>query len=350
VFVGLLSFSLYLWHQPIFSLARHLTFFEGNFIELSLLTFLLSYLTYRYVEGPFRNKFFMSRKNIFLSSLTGAVFLILVGSVIIANNGFPNRYTEGDRALLEQLSRNYMAYNQRLFNSRELQPFEKNSQRRVVIVGDSHAKDLMNIVDKSNLFSNVQFSTRQVNSECGNLYLDDYKLIEEYIPLNRLERCKFLGWYQGKAFNEILNEADEIWLASLWKSWVIDYLPQSISNLSNQFGVPIRIFGRKDFGAIESYEFMSIPSGQRANYTQVASTEAIEISEKLNEVMSNYEWFHPLLSPLCGGDYSKCRIFTNDGLVISPDGGHLTRVGVAESAIMLRNLLNTISNSLQQRR
>ena len=47
VFLGLLSFSLYLWHQPIFSLSRHLTLFNGNFIEILLLTLLLSYLTYR---------------------------------------------------------------------------------------------------------------------------------------------------------------------------------------------------------------------------------------------------------------------------------------------------------------
>ena len=347
VFLGLLSFSLYLWHQPIFSLSRHLRLFDNNFIELSLLTLLLSYLTYRNVEAPFRNKFFISRANVFLSSLTGAVFLILVGSFIISNNGFPNRYAESDIPLLEQLS-DYKGYNQRIFDSRELEPFDQNSQRRIVIVGDSYAKDLMNIVDESNLFSNVQFSTRQVNSECGNLYLDDYKLIEGNIPLNRLERCRLLGWYQGKAFNEILNQADEIWVAAAWSRWVIDYLPQSISNLSNQFGVPVRVFGLKNFGAISPYKLISIPSVQRANYTQTVSTGAIEISEYLNEVMSNYEFFYPLLKPLCGGDYSECRIFTDDGLLISADGGHLTREGAAESATRLRGVLNAISNSLQQ--
>ena len=288
----------------------------------------------------------MSRANIFLSSLTGAVFLVLVGSFIIAKNGFPDRYAEEDRALLEQLS-NYKGYNQRIFDSLELKPFKQNSQRRIVIVGDSYAKDLMNIVDESNLFSNVQFSTKQVNSECGNLYLDDYKLIEGHIQLRILERCRVLGWYQGKAFNEILNEADEIWLAASWRGWVIDYLPQSISNLSNQFGVPVRVFGIKNFGEILPYELISISAVERANHTQVASTRAIEISENLNEVMSNYELFYPLLKPLCGGDYLECKIFTDDGLLIAHDAGHLTQEGAAESAIRLKSVLNVISNSLQ---
>lgn len=346
VFLGLLSFSLYLWHQPIFALARHSSIFEGNLPELSLLTLFLSYSTYRYVESPFRNKLFVSGKNIFLFSFFGGILLILVGYFILINKGFPNRYIVENRALLNQLSNN-KGYNQKIFDSLQSRQFSENNKRRVVIVGDSHAKDLINILVESKLFSNVQFSTHQVNSECGNLYLENYDLIEKHIPIKKLERCKFLGWYQGETFNKILSETDEIWLASSWHLWVIDHLPKSIRRLSNQFSVPIRVFGLKNFGEISPYQMLSIPSEQRVTYTQVIKKSTVEIAETLNRTLSQYDLFYPLLQPLCGGNHLECKVFTSEGLLMSTDGGHLTREGAVESANRLSVMLNAISNSLK---
>jgi peptidoglycan/LPS O-acetylase OafA/YrhL len=346
VFIGLLSFSLYLWHQPIFALARHSMIFDDKLPELSLLTLILSYVTYRYVETPFRNKLFVSGKNIFLFSFSGGILLILIGYFILTNNGFPNRYSVENRALLKQLSDN-KGYNQRIFDSLQLRQFSENSKRRIVIVGDSHAKDLLNILVESKLFSNVQFSTHQVNSKCGNLYLENYNIIEKYIPIKSLERCKILGWYQGETFNKILTEADEIWLASSWHLWVIDQLPKSISRLSNQYSVPIRVFGIKSFGGVFPYEMLSIPSEQRVTYTHVIKKTTVEISETLNRTLSQYDLFYPLLQPLCGGNYLECKIFTGDGLLMSADGGHLTKEGAVESANRLRLTLKSISSSLK---
>ena len=348
VLLGLLSFSLYLWHQPIFAFARHLNLFNGNFIELCLLILLFAYITYCYVEKPFRNKSFLSRKKIFLLSVFGAVILILIGGVIVFNKGFPKRYNIEDRALLTQLSE-YKGYNQRIFDSLEQKPFDLDSKYRVVIIGDSYAKDLMNIIKESKLFPNVQFSTRQVNSECGNLYLKNYNLINKYIPKNRIERCELFGWYNGVSFKKVLNEADEIWLASSWKKWVIEFLPQSLGNLSHEFGVPIRIFGIKNFGAILPYELISLPHRQRVNFTQQASAKSIEVAIKLHAAMENYEFFYPLLKLLCGGDYYACKIFTDEGLLISADGKHLTKEGAIESADRLRSILTQISSSLKKK-
>jgi len=347
VFIGLLSYSLYLWHQPIFALARHLEVFESNLIAIALATVLFSYITYRYVETPFRNKLFISRANIFIASLIGGVLLIFAGLYIVAKDGFINRYSVEDRALLTQLG-NYQDYNQRVFDSLEKQPFENSTQKRIVIVGDSYAKDLMNIIVESNLFTDIQFSTRQVNSVCGNLYLQDYSIIEQHIPSNRLERCRVLGWYGGHGFNEILTEADEIWLAASWREWVIDYLPQSINNLTDDYGVTVRVFGMKNFGEISPYELLSLPSASRVSYTHAVTSYAINVSIRLSEAMDGYEFFYPLLTPLCGGNHFECRIFNDNGLLLSADGGHLTREGAISSANRIRNVLEAITTSLKQ--
>tara|TARA_B100000927_G_C16461698_1_gene468099 strand:- start:108 stop:1985 length:1878 start_codon:yes stop_codon:yes gene_type:complete len=347
VYTGLLSFSLYLWHQPIFALTRHVDLFNEHLVLIIFCTVILSYLTYNIVEQPFRNRSNFSRKSIFISSATVGIVIVLGGLVIVNNNGLPNRFAQEDRSLLEQLA-NYQGYNERAFDSLENKAFGEGEFERIVVIGDSYAKDFLNIVIESNHFADVQFSTRQVNSECGNLYLDDYSVIESHIPENRLARCKVLNWYGEEDFVDILKNADEIWVVSAWRSWVIDYLPTSVERLSENFKVPIRVFGIKNFGSISTYELLSIPASQRIEYTQSVDNESIQVSSHLSSIMGGYELFYPLLNPLCDGDFNQCKIFTDDGLIISADGGHLTREGAIESAERLNEVLISISNSIRQ--
>ena len=347
VYFGLLSFSLYLWHQPIFALTRHLNIFEENLLLITLCTILLSYLTFNYVEAPFRNREFFNRKVVFLLSTTVGILIVIGGLVVVSNDGFPGRFPPEDRNLLVQLA-NYEGYNQRAFDSIENVPFDSDNSKRIVVIGDSYAKDFLNIVIESNLFADVQFSTRQINSECGNLYLDDYSVIVPYIPKNRLARCRFLGWYGEEDFRDILRNADEIWLTALWREWVVDFLPLSISRLKDDYNIPIRVFGIKNFGSISPYRLISIPASQRSNYSQIVNQKSIQVSSKLANVMEGYEFYYPLLAPLCDGDYNECKIFTDAGFLVSRDGNHLTREGAIESAERISDVLTSIANSIRE--
>src|SRR6201999_4674094 len=59
-FFGRISYSLYLWHWPLFTFARFskssLVLDTGDKITLFALTVLISYLSWRFVEQPFRLK------------------------------------------------------------------------------------------------------------------------------------------------------------------------------------------------------------------------------------------------------------------------------------------------------
>lgn len=82
--LGLISYSAYLWHQPLFAFARNRNLLEPNegiFFILSILSFLLAYLSWRFVEIPFREKSFIQGRNIFYFSLGGSMLFILVGSL-----------------------------------------------------------------------------------------------------------------------------------------------------------------------------------------------------------------------------------------------------------------------------
>lgn len=92
--IGNISYSLYLWHWPVFVLANQ--FFENEitiYIKLGLLifVFLISYLSWRYIEKPFRDKERVSTKML----INLMIFILLATSVftifIIKTRGYPGR-------------------------------------------------------------------------------------------------------------------------------------------------------------------------------------------------------------------------------------------------------------------
>ena len=93
VSIGLISYSAYLWHQPLFVFARHRSFLYHyqNQILLAVLvviSFVLAYLSWRFVETPFRAKDRFTRTQIFRFALLGACFFIAVGMLGHLSNGF----------------------------------------------------------------------------------------------------------------------------------------------------------------------------------------------------------------------------------------------------------------------
>ncbi|MEI6154958.1 MAG: acyltransferase family protein, partial [Deltaproteobacteria bacterium] len=99
---GLISYSTYLWHQPLFVFARHKSLRGPNellFAVLAVISILLAYLSWRYVEMPFRNKMVVSRKGIFTFAVTGSVLFIMIGLVGYITDGFGARFTKSKLTL-----------------------------------------------------------------------------------------------------------------------------------------------------------------------------------------------------------------------------------------------------------
>jgi peptidoglycan/LPS O-acetylase OafA/YrhL len=93
--VGLISYSTYLWHQPLFSFMRYSSIQEPSkmvYLLLILLSLLLAFLTWKFVETPFRNKNIVKRKQIFWFGLIGTLFFIAIGLVGVYNKGFEKRF------------------------------------------------------------------------------------------------------------------------------------------------------------------------------------------------------------------------------------------------------------------
>ncbi|WP_342118511.1 acyltransferase family protein [Pseudoduganella sp. OTU4001] len=80
--VGLISYSAYLWHQPILAFARHRTL-EGPtpqwMAALVVLTLVLAYLSWQYVEKPFRNRSRFNRSQVFAFTIAGSLLFFGIG-------------------------------------------------------------------------------------------------------------------------------------------------------------------------------------------------------------------------------------------------------------------------------
>ena len=90
VVIGRISYSLYLWHFSVFALARLYLNTEPSKILYAFLiavVFPISYLSYRFVETPFRDKTKFSRMSIFAASLCGVMLFVSLGYNGHQNNG-----------------------------------------------------------------------------------------------------------------------------------------------------------------------------------------------------------------------------------------------------------------------
>jgi peptidoglycan/LPS O-acetylase OafA/YrhL len=97
VFIGLISYSLYLWHWPIFAFLRYQSIAETPFvIGVALgITVCIAFLSWRYIEKPAR-RFNRIKFSYTVASLVivPILFVHIVSYLIKANDGFPQRYAQ----------------------------------------------------------------------------------------------------------------------------------------------------------------------------------------------------------------------------------------------------------------
>jgi len=99
--IGLISYSAYLWHQPLFAFARQRSFEVPGpltYLVLTVISLGLAYLTWKYIETPFRDRTKFTRKQIFAYAACGSLFLLSVGLAGQLTKGTVGRYTgaQGD--------------------------------------------------------------------------------------------------------------------------------------------------------------------------------------------------------------------------------------------------------------
>jgi hypothetical protein len=93
--VGLISYSVYLWHQPLFAFARAYTISEPSHVQmlgLIAVAIMLATVTWRFVEQPVRTRKSVTRKHLVPIAVTTSLCIISIGVGIKIADGMPGRF------------------------------------------------------------------------------------------------------------------------------------------------------------------------------------------------------------------------------------------------------------------
>ncbi|MFO1482523.1 MAG: acyltransferase family protein [Verrucomicrobiaceae bacterium] len=161
VFVGLISYSLYLWHWPLLAFARYWNIDPlpgGQRVLLLLACVVLATMTWRFVETPFRTRRVVAgRGRLVMLTLSTSAVLSLAAYGIHRWSGVPSRFPPAAVQYLDEATHDLdvvaemsikVDVNKALAGDfPELGTGDKNMPVEVLLWGDSHAASLMPLLD-----------------------------------------------------------------------------------------------------------------------------------------------------------------------------------------------------------
>ena len=210
--VGLISYSLYLWHYPIFAFARITGFVEGNIYKMLLLvslTIVLSITSYKFIERPFRNKK-NSFVKIFSLIIAGILIIVTFAAFSIYKSGKLNKFNSFlekqisspiYRAECKFSTDNSDFLNLSFFKDEFLNCKKKN-KKFILVLGDSHAIDLYNSISKISKKDEFIVGLNRGNCRPLNENTDDchYKNALQFIKQNNLDIKYIFFTHKGSYF------------------------------------------------------------------------------------------------------------------------------------------------------
>jgi peptidoglycan/LPS O-acetylase OafA/YrhL len=146
LFFGKISYSLYLWHWPIWVLARSWLRSEGDFstpnrLAMFAIVATVSSISYRFIEQPFRRAATVQTRRLFAYGALASAVLLLAGVCGVMRDGVSGQLTLRDAALA-----GYRMNVCFLEQSEEIKDFNvetclkpKPGARNVLLLGDSLA-------------------------------------------------------------------------------------------------------------------------------------------------------------------------------------------------------------------
>lgn len=174
VYIGLISYSLYLWHYPIINILKNL-----NIIILLVSILILSIFTYHFIERPFRDKnfkklndfykFFCNLRTLFV----GFLIILFINILIIFNNGFysSKKYPE---IISYYIDKKFKKTDFHEVINENLILKKKDS---IFILGDSHMLALSNAMSLDSNFFDYNI-VKLISSGC--YYINNFNKIQKY--------------------------------------------------------------------------------------------------------------------------------------------------------------------------
>ena len=333
VFIGLISYSLYLYHQPVFAFIRisKARALESPDIFFAVLVCLaLSYLTWRFIEQPFRNRQIIFTRQLVYASVVFTLLPFAAGAAVFSAAGFPVRTNKTASELLEQIPINKLLreqgirigecqYNGNFVKLEKFLPdwdcLPVRPDPAILTYGDSHSAD-------------KAWAMRLAGIKIGNLGGAGCDLN----PNPRTRGCKAI-------LNKLVSlakrgELDGIVLAQHWtRTNVSKDKMARLEEFWSNIDVPILLFSpMPEFANLELQIMKSARlgdnTGQFDDQQFVYDEELLSLTEGAARSLAKYKNITLIDSRVlfCGSRNAPCRAF-DDGRLLLTDYAHLNPLG-----------------------
>ncbi|MDB2320694.1 acyltransferase [Amylibacter sp.] len=307
-YIGTLSFSLYMWHQPIFVFGRLNSLTKplpNEYLILIIITLILSILSKHVIEDSFRNKKFVSDKIFYVGLTITTVFVTAVSYQIFATGGLPNRWSS--KITVSENGRNAnVRFNNSVNDTYFLKEFPDNGKSNILVLGNSFARDFLNVLNSGAKYQNNNISYYYETPICNS---EDLNTLALKLPENHL------------------NNADYIIFAS--SEYMLDCSTDDLKRLTNLNDIIVLILGTKSFGYSTYANITQLP---KDNLGKSLKTPAniLEINKSLAEKIGLENFID--IQSLSLNDEGNIIVFDPTGNLVSFDTRHLTKAGAEHLA------------------
>ena len=306
--LGVISYSLYLWHQPLIAFFRmSCPNPPSPFVQalVALAAIPLAWASCRWVEKPFRDPRYFSRKAVFLLAILFGVALGGVGLVIDHEGGFPNRVPGmtsdggGGRRITREM------YVDRIFQYTD-RSFVDPAKPNVLVLGNSFGRDFINSAIENGYMTHVETCYLPVNNRGDFGCFAGADAVSAQIR-GRLVEADVVVLVQGDTptFNTACWDHDLSLIKSLGAKRVI-------------------LVGTKNFGWNPN-AIMSMGESGRRNYRPRVKDEVWQWNDADRHNVPADSFVDVI--GMVADDAHTVPIFTTTGQLISEDGRHFTKPG-----------------------
>ncbi|VDC33972.1 acyltransferase family protein [Pseudogemmobacter humi] len=293
VWIGLISYSLYLWHQPLFAFARIYALEPPSSLlmaGLSVVSVCLAWLSWRFIEQPFRNTRTISFRTLICTCGLISVTLLAFGLYLHKTDGrpdrvFPNMTSTGDL---------YISYNERV-REYASSAFPKNSRMNILVGGNSTARDFSNVLIEAGIIE-----TRNL------VYRAD------------LSSCPRVDENSSHELDGLLKEADLVILTAESSGGCV---LQTMNKLESTTAAPILILGPKNFG-YNMNPFARVAQNDRPDTRVAVPAETLALNDDFRAKIAP-DRYMDIIGII--GDGRTLPVFDDDSLPLSQDRVHLTK-------------------------
>ncbi|GAC31266.1 acyltransferase family protein [Paraglaciecola polaris] len=338
-FFGNISYSLYLWHWPVivfYTLNMNHEYSKlAHELILLLVSVVLGYLSWRFIELPFSAKRLALSKGkntsktlISSFALSSALILVMAFSL----DGLPNRFNEQQLIYSSYMNYDRIGYrrgscflrgtdeNLSFYDKKECINFDDNKYN-ILLIGDSHTAQWNSAITE--LLLKNQTLTQLTSSGCRPV-----------LPLKGQAGCIEIMSF---GFNELVRSVnfDKIIIAGRWKDSDFNELSQTVNYLTD-YTDKVIVVGRtleykQDLPRLLATTGPDgIESGKQYDYSYFKHMDV-----KFRQVTKNNNkaFYVSLIDILCQATESvTCQTLTKENLPIAFDYGHYTHQGALEVA------------------